>query len=41
MRKTPFDIKRKEIQRRIKRNEKANKNNLFELIRRASQPRSG
>lgn len=40
MKKTFFNIKREQIQKRIKRNDKADKKDLFELIRRASQPQN-
>lgn len=39
MKKTKFNIKRKEIQRRIKQNIKVDKKDFFELIKRASQPK--
>lgn len=38
MKKTPFNIKRKEIQKRIKQNITVDKKELFEVLRRASQP---
>lgn len=41
MKKTKFNIKRKEIQKRIKQNINVDKKDLFELIKRASQPKLG
>lgn len=41
MKKTKFNIKRKEIQRRIKQNINIDKKDFFELLRRASQPLQG
>lgn len=41
MKKTLFSIKRKEIQKRIRRNDKVAKKDFFELLRRASRPQLG
>lgn len=41
MKKTPFNIKRKEIQKMIKKNTSINKGDFFELVKRASQPKLG
>ena len=41
MKKTPFNIKRKEIQKRIKQNINVDKKDFFELLRRVSQPLRG
>lgn len=41
MKKTKFNIKRKEIQKRIKQNITVDKEDLFKLLKRASQPKHG
>lgn len=41
MKKTTFNIKRKEIQKRIKQNITVEKKDFFDLIKRASQPKLG
>lgn len=41
MKKTPFNINRKEIKKRVKKNTSVDKKNFFELIKRASQPKLG
>lgn len=40
MKKTPFNIKRREVQKRIKQNISVDKKDFFELIRRASRAKS-
>ena len=39
MKKTKFNIKRKEIQKKIKQNINVDKKDFLELIKRASQPK--
>lgn len=41
MKKTKFNINRKEIQNRIKKNTTIKKGDFLELVKRASQPKLG
>lgn len=41
MKKTKFNIERKEIKKRIKQNINVDKKDFLELIKRASQPKRG
>ena len=41
MKKTPFNIKRKKIQKRIKQNISVEKKDFFDLVKKTSQPKLG